>query len=562
MPMYYKILSRAFPLLPVCVLLAAPAACAAPSARQYLDEAVAATPHITLTGDQSTARRMISQCLAPIDVEAARRVAAAVARPSDAARAATAIAQALAPKDRKAALEVAHVASQLLLRIADREQRLQEQRLFLTGIAFLGADAPPLAAELPEEEARSIVVASLATSQPAQAAALAREWSLAAPRGDRARAALAVALAPSDAAQATEIAAGISEPSLRDTALLGLASARPPAEAAALAHTAVDPVAASAIIAQGAARQAETSVGEAQTMAKTVAIAPTSALAVVAVEAAATDEPHAAALARQLPFPARQWALGHLAITFAVSNPEQAEAYLAEAGNGGEAARIALGRMAAADPDRALRLARALPVESDRDAALAEVAVTVAGTQAALAKELVWEVRSPASRARAVEGVAAVLARTDTDAATSLLGLLTDEDEAARAVARVAAAVASRDPEAAHRLLGRLRPGPARARGALAAAREALAAGRDAHQAVALAELAVSPDLARRWLLPQVVSRGDAPSTEGADSIDDAYLRVLGLVNVAASMVSPVAQAQPCPERAQVVRPIVEWEGI
>jgi hypothetical protein len=559
MPMHYRILCRAFSLLSLCVLLSASAAPAAAPARQYLDEAVAATPQISLTGDQSTARRMISQCLAPLDVEAARRVAAAIARPSDAARAATAVARALAPTDRKAALEVAHVASQLLLRIADREQRLQEQRLFLTDIAFLGADAPPLASELPEEEARAIVVASVADSQPAEAAALAKQWNLPAPRGDRARAALAVALASSDVAQATEIAAGISEPALRDTALLGLAAARPPAEATALAQTATDPVVASAIIAQGAARQAGANAEEAQTMAKTVSIAPTSALAVVAVEAAATDEPHAAALARQLPSPAREWALGHLAITVAVTNPQQAEAYLAEAGGAGETARIALGRIAAVDPDRALRLARALPRGTDRDAALAEVAIAVAGTQVDLAKDLLWEVRTPASRARAVEGVAAVLARTDTDAATSLLGLLTDEEEAAQAVARVATAVAARDPEAAHRLLGRLHPGPARARGALAAAREALAAGRDAQQAVALAELAVSPDLARRWLLPQLVSRGDAA---GADSIDSAYLRVLGLVNAAASMVSPVVQARPCPERAQVVRPIVEWEGI
>lgn len=560
--MYWKLPYRAFFLLPVCVLFAATAAFAAAPARQYLDQAVTAAQEIPLTGDQSTARRMISQCLAPLDTEAARRVAAAIARPSDAARAATAVAQALAPKDRKTALEVARAGSQFLLRIADREQRLQEQRLFLAGVAFLGADAPPLAPELPEDEARVIVVASLAASQPAEAAALARQWSLAVPRADRARAALAVALAPDDVAQATEVAAGISEPALRDTAMLRLAAARPPSEAAGLAQTAVDPVAAAAIVAQGAARRAGASVEEAEAMARTVSIAPTSALAVVVAQAAATDEPHAAALARQLPSPAREWALGHLALALAPTNPQQAEAYLAEAGATGEVARVVLGRMAAADADRAVRLARALPLQEDRDAALAEVAIAVAGTHTDLAKELVWEVRTPASRTRAVEGVAAVLARTDTDAATSLLGLVADEEDTARVVATVAAALAPRDPKAAQRLLGTLQAGSVRANGALAAAREVLAAGRDAEEAIGLAELAVSPDLARRWLFPQVANRGgDSPAGRFGD-IGSAYLRALGLVDAAASMVTPTARARPCPERAQVVRPIVEWEGI
>ena len=154
------------------------------------------------------------------------------------------------------------------------------------------------------------------------------------------------------------------------------------------------------------------------------------------------------------------------------------------------------------------------------------------------------------------------IARENAEAATSLLGLVSDLTHASALRAGVAIAAAGKDSATARRLLESLPPGETRTWSALQAAWAQLAAGATMEEAVTLASIGLDKDQARRWLLPEAARFGDADLQDEADKVGDPYWRSLGLVGVAHVLMNDEAKPRPAPERARMIRPIVEWEGI
>ena len=199
-------------------------------AQQYLTQAGKTTRQIELGGDQSAARREIALALVKLDEAAVKTALAGIGRPSDAARVVAAIVAAEAVKHPKpvsqpaaketkeapkavapgakeaspptgkgakgvslaplkgpkettppAAMGVeettlsAAMGGRLLQRLTSPERRAQEGRSYLQEIAALGEEAPAAVPDVPEEEARALVVASLAATNPEQALALLKE---------------------------------------------------------------------------------------------------------------------------------------------------------------------------------------------------------------------------------------------------------------------------------------------------------------------------------------------------------------------------------------------------
>ncbi|MCJ7749771.1 MAG: hypothetical protein MUQ65_01550 [Armatimonadetes bacterium] len=98
----------------------------AAAARQYLDEARAASTEVQLAGDQSAVLQAIALTLVEVDPHAALDIVARMRRPSDATRALGAAAVAMAPNDPVMAETNVAAAGRLLMRIADSDQRLVE----------------------------------------------------------------------------------------------------------------------------------------------------------------------------------------------------------------------------------------------------------------------------------------------------------------------------------------------------------------------------------------------------------------------------------------------------
>jgi len=531
-----------------------------PPAQLYLQQATLAAHEIQLGGDQSAARREIALALMALDPQAARASLAGIGRPSDAARVLEVTATSLAAKDPKAAQQAAALGGRLLQRIAEPERRAQESRLFLQGIAALGAEAPAAVPELPVEEARTLVVAALADRDPQKALDLCKLWSLKGPAADNALAALAPKLAASKPQEALALADGISLPALRDGVLWRIAEQQSPADALATADRMQEAITRAAAISSAARRLMATDPEAAAAALKQVSVSPVSAQAELAVEMASRDETKGVELARPLPEPARSWALGQIALSLAAAQPARAEGYLAEAGAGAEVVALAASRMAASDPARALRLARALPAEA-RARALADVVVALAPSHLDQATALLTEITASPARDCAVVAVACQLAGRNFDAATSVLGLISDTSRLPALRARLAAAASVKDPATARRVLESLPQGDARTRWALQAARLELAAGTEFDAAVSLAALGAAPDLARRWLLPEAARQGQPALGQAAEKVQDPYCRSLGLVDVARVLEQDQAKPRPDPARARMMRPILEWEG-
>jgi len=531
------------------------------AARQCLNQAAVAAQSIELPGDQSAARRSLVISLAPLDPQAAWDAAAGVNRPGDAAWALGAAATGLASIDSPAARQALTIAGQLLLRVPDPTQRFAEQQLLLREVAALREGALVAAPELPPEEAHLAVVLGLSTSDPAGAMALSRSWGLKGEAADRALAAIGPQLSDSDPDAALEIAASIAHRSMREQTIWRIAERRPPAEAVTIAVRAQDAVVRADILTSAAERMAPTDPGSARAALQMVSVAPDSALAQLAVALAAADESNALELARALPQRPRAWALGRIALLLAPDKPERAELLLSEIEPQADVTRLVLAGMSLRDPDRAIRLARALPEGEERGAALAAIATAMARLSPEEARDLVWSIRPARWRSRAAEGVAGQLAHSDVDAATSLIGLVTDPDRARRLRCEIAAISAVRDPKTAERLLDSLPPSSYRNEAALAAGRALVAAGGTAEEALRLARLGTKSDLALRWLVPHfALSQAGSPTT-AAERIGDPYLRALGLIDAATVMLRAGSKCRPAPDRAQQIRPIVEWES-
>ena len=140
-----------------------------------------------------------------------------------------------------------------------------------------------------------------------------------------------------------------------------------------------------------AERAAGTNLEAAQTIMKELTTSPVSVQAALALEVASRDEAKGAELARSLPEPAKRWVFANLARTAAASRPEQAEAYVKEAGASTELVALVAARMAPVDRERALRLVGGLPEEA-REAALIEVAIALAPAHTEQAREVVQEI--------------------------------------------------------------------------------------------------------------------------------------------------------------------------
>ena len=533
----------------------------AAAARQFLDEARAASTEIQLAGDQSAALQAIALTLVEVEPYAALDIVARMRRPSDATRALGAAAVAMAPNDPVMAETNVAAAGRLLMRIADSDQRLVEQRLLLREIAALGEKALAAGPELTPGEAELAVILGLAESDPAGALALVRKWEVTGAPGDEAGAAIAEGLAAEAPEEALEVASGLAGARWRDRTLWRIAEQRPPEEAVDIALRVSDPVTQAAVLTSAAVRMAGKEPERAVGVARTVEVARDSALAEVAAALAATDAARALEVARGLPDRARQWALERIAVEIAGTNPALAEQVLSEAGADQETVRGAVLRMVRTDPERALGIARSLPPGPGRDGALAALAGALAGSNPGLAEELVWEIASPGPRAEAVESVAVARAATDADAATSLIGLVVEGERAGRIRAKVAAAVAARDPEGAARLLQSLPPTDYRSDAALSAAKAVLSAGGQPETAMRLGAIGMDSDLALRWALPYLAFAQTRSPIGISEKIGGAYPRAMALVDIAREMLHLERRVEAAPDRAQQIRRIVEWEG-
>ena len=549
----------------ICLFLLAGTALPAPgaisSARECLSRAAVVANEITLGGDQSAARRELALALAKLDVSAARDAAAGVSRPADAARALAVVAAAFASQDLPAAKQASATGARLLLRISQSERRLEEQRLFLGEIAALGSEAPANVSELRPEEARSIVVASLARSRPEQAWELVKTWKLTGPPADPALEALAPALAAAHPDDAVELAASITSPGVRDRTLWRVAELLSPAEAAAVIPRLQDPVLRDSVLAGIAVRTAQADLDAALASLEAVTVSPASARAEITVDLARHDETRAVELARQLPASARDWALGRIALELAGRQPALAETYLVESGGGAELVRLVTAHMAVADAERALRLARTLLEGEERDAALSAIASALAASNPALARDLAWEITTPRWKTQAVGAVARRLVQTEADAATSLLGLISDPADLLPIRADLAAVIARRDPATARRLLETAPESEYRHDCAFAAALAQLGASKDPETALQLAGTGMREGMAVRWLLPAIGLSGVGNVTLLAERIQSPYVRALALIETARTLIGGESAARPAPDRARMIRPVVEWEG-
>lgn len=531
------------------------------AAREYLDHARAAARTIQLSGDQSAALRSVACALADHDPQSALDITATTRRPSDAARALAAVARNLANTDPALARQAATTGARLLLRISGPDHRLAEQRLLLREVAALEEEALLAAFEVPVEEGRLAVVLGRAESDPAAALELVQSWEMTGLSADRALTALAPISAAADSQQAVELAATISSGRLRDQALWLIAERASPAEAVGIAQRTSDWLVKSAILADAAERMAASETEAALLCVEEVSAARDSALAQVVVGLAAADRAQALELGASLPELPRRWALGRIAVALAGSEPEAAEALLAEIGPPPEIARLAVVSMADADPDRAIRLAGRLPAGESRDAALAGVVAVLSKSDVERAAGLVWEIASPRWRGTAVGAVAPILAQNDPDAATSLIGLVSDPEVARRLRAEVAAVVAADDPETAFRLLSSLPPSEYRSEAAMDGARALLSARGSTEDALRLATIGLEHDLALRWLVPSLARSRVRSPIAMAQEIESPYLRALSLVDAAREVLGSESKPLLTPERARQVRPIVEWEG-
>lgn len=531
-----------------------------PAARQCLDSAAAAADEISLTGDQSAARREIATLLARLDPQAARTVAARITRPADAARALGAVAGALSAITSGQAKESVTAAGRLLLRIPEPVRRAAEQRLLLAEVAVLQEDALPAGPELTLDEARAAVVQSLARIQPTGALKLLESWKLTGEAADQALAQIAPLLSDSDPDGALQQASRIAARSLRNDTIWRIAERRPPGEAAAISHQMDDPVVRSSALANAAIRQAAENPAVAEATAGMIPVAHDSALAQLAAALAEADEDHALGLARQLPERPRTWAFAQIALALAARKPERCEAVLSEIKAPGDVMRVVLARMATSDPERAVRLALAMPEGEQKAAAMAAVVEAAAPTQPAQAGDLLWSIDSPHWQGRGAQALARQLARTDWDAATALLGLVSDPQDSQRLRADIAAILAARDPDRARRLLDPLPDSYYRGQAGMEAAIGMLAAGRDSQAALPFARFAARTDLALRWMIPQLTLVEVESPINAAEAISDPYLHALALADAARALMGE-SKCRPAPDRARQMRPIYEWEG-
>ncbi len=497
-----------------------------------------------------------------MDPRAALEAVATISRPADSARALGAVARGLGSLDAKASQEAVSAAGRLLARISDPARRMAEQRYLLSEIAGLGEKALPAAPELAPEEARGIITLGLARSNPSAALNLMSGWQVSGEVGDQALSLIAARLADSDPEQALKVTAEIVSGAVVEQTLWRIAERRPPPEAVAIAGRLQDPVIRAAILSSAAERLATTDPEAALATAREVPVAPESALAEVAVAFAATNGNSALELAHSLPSSARAWTTARLALAWAATRPEQAESVLAEGTLPVDALRLALPKMAARDPDRAVRLAQAIADDDERDSVLAAIAGAIAGARPKQAVDLVWGIGLPGWRSRGAEAVARQLAASDSQAALALIGLVADAGRAQRLRADVAGLTAPRDLQQAERLLDSLPASYYRREIALAASRSLLLSGRKTEEVLPLARLGEKPDLSLRWLLPDLAWSQEESPLRVAESIKDPYLQALALVDTAGRMLGSEAKCRAAPDRLAQVRPIVEWEGL
>lgn len=534
----------------------------ASAARECLDQARSSALEIQLTGDQSAALRDIALELVKLDPNAIQSIVAGIRRPSDAARCLGSAAVARAAGDPTGAAQDVTTAGRLLLRIANNDQRLAEQRLLLEETSSLGEAAVPAAPELDETEARLLVVLAQARRNPPAALALYKLWMLTGEASDRALGAITIGLSDANPDQALELASTITSSSIRDQSLWLIANKRPANEAAGIALLITDPLIQSAVLERAAVATSVEDFDTAVTTAKTVQIAPDSVLAEVAVAASVRDELRGLELARSLPPRPRAWALSRIGVELAATKPTLSLELLREAGSNPEAIALATARMAPLDPDRAIQSAQSLAKGPEKDAALALLIRTLPDSASDRAEELAWGIGSPAWQAFAVEPLALELAESDSDTATSLLGLVDDGERAGRIRAKVAAAAAAKNPALAARLLATLPPSSYRADACLNATMSVLGTGESPKTALRLGEIGLDPDLVLRWSLPSLAHSQTRSPISLSQDIKDPYRRASALVGVAFELSGDAARARPAPERAALIRPIVEWEGI
>jgi hypothetical protein len=272
------------------------------------------------------------------------------------------------------------------------------------------------------------------------------------------------------------------------------------------------------------------------------------------------DIERALSVARSLPERPRSWALARIAALGARERPALAEALLSEIDADAETTRIVLSAMAEGDADRALRLARLLPVGVQREATLCAIARAVAPSRPDVAEQVLWEVESPRWRARAVRPLAVSLAATDCDAATALLGLVVDPEAAGRLRADIAAVAAVDDPALSAPLLTSLPPSDYRNDAALRAGAAVLRDGGPPETAVRLVSMGLPRDIAVRWLLPELARAQTRSPINLAEHIAGEFPRAVALVDLAREVLDLNATARPAPHRARQIRPIVEWE--
>ncbi len=136
-----------------------------------------------------------------------------------------------------------------------------------------------------------------------------------------------------------------------------------------------------------------------------------------------------------------------------LDDAEQTASSITNESNKAAALREVAKALAATDPDRAERIANSITSNSEKASALRGVAGALAATDPDRAERIASSITDRYAKAWALGDVAGALAATDPDYAEHIASSITDKSTQAQALIGVAKALAATDPDRAARLL-------------------------------------------------------------------------------------------------------------
>ncbi|MGE6736438.1 caspase, EACC1-associated type, partial [Streptomyces sp. NPDC059900] len=244
----------------------------------------------------------------------------------------------------------------------------------------------------------------------------------------------------------------------------------------------------------------------------------------------------------------RRLALYAAASGFARIDPRRAESIIAGLGTAQDAEvsvlSVVLKSMATADPDRAERIARSLPLKHHAHAeqVLAKVAVVIRPHQPDRAHELVEGISDPDTRMNALIGMPQSLARTDPERAEHIALSLATQGFRSRSLSELVDALAPRDPHRAERIARAIPMATARTR-ALESVLKAMSR-HDTHRAEHIARTLPAPD-ERDDALHTLVRRLASTDPDRAEAIARGFSDAEDIARALLCMVSELRQSVP-----------------